>query len=193
MDSASDARWDKSRLVLQAVLLFWSLLLCVCLFWSLIIRVPPWNVPRTMYTDTFGPMDNLWRFEPPLMDRARYETPGNIWRPVMFKQEQWLGWLQDSAYRVWNWGARALWLGPMHMRVIALMATAAINIPFYVSMMELFAIFVPLQDMVNWYVCHMPEELLTLAQLDFARQDYSRKLSIKYMIIFSKYYAGRGA
>lgn len=191
MDGDPNARWDLSRLALQFVLLLWALLACFCLFWVPILRIAPWDVPSTLYSDTFGPTENLWNFEPPLMDRSRYETQGNMWRPIMCPPEQWLGWAQDLGSSAWNSGARAIWLGPMHMRLVALGAVAFVNFVVYALSAEAFAAFVPITGMVRWYVCKMPESLLTLAQLDFARKEYGRKLSIEYMILFTEYYAGK--
>merc|ERR1711879_953878 len=95
---------------------------------------PPWRLPFRIYVDTFGPLEALWRFEPPLMERRRFETPSNMWYLLTFSRDSFAGSFQDGMFELWNWGARAIWFGPIHMKFAALATYGVICFPTSATM-----------------------------------------------------------
>lgn len=167
------------RIVVQYVLVLAVVFLCLCAALAPAAGTSPLHVPGTVFEATFGPSEKLWRLEPPLMDRARYEDPSNFWKPVMFSPESALGWLQDRAYALWNWGVRCIWQGPLHKKAVAVLATLAIWVPICGFVLQYH------RRIIRWtpwyvkgsYLKWMPEGLLVLEQLILARELFDRRLS----------------
>merc|ERR1711998_786673 len=99
----------------------------------------PWNLPMRIYWDTFGPFElsKLVHLELPLMDRKRYQQPGNMWAPVLFRPDSWLGSLQDFVYGLWNWGVLGIYNGPWFLRFQVLAVCWLIYVPPAFIMMKL--------------------------------------------------------
>eukprot|EP00929_Paragymnodinium_shiwhaense_P096931 TRINITY_DN58684_c0_g1_i1.p1 TRINITY_DN58684_c0_g1~~TRINITY_DN58684_c0_g1_i1.p1 ORF type:complete len:248 (-),score=22.09 TRINITY_DN58684_c0_g1_i1:329-1072(-) len=177
-------RLEAVRIFLQlaAVFLVFSSVFSI-LFLPLAGLEAPWSLPLRIYRDTFGPFSALGNFELPLMNRTRYEQPDNMWSPVMFSPDSFLGDLQDKAYELWNWGLKSLRDGPMFVRFQVFVACCMIYGP------PLFMAYqVPWQkigtlvwqhprskNLAAWIVrqilTYTPERLLILEQLMYARRN----------------------
>jgi hypothetical protein len=171
-------QYETVRILGQMFLVFAGLLACTCAVLAPFNQTRAWHVPGMVIEATFGPTDALWHLSPPLMNRTRYETPGNFWRPVMFPPKSFVGTIQDLAYGVWNWGVRNVYLGPVYMKVFSLFVTAVIWIPTIAFSLN---IFTQLPELMPFfiralYLRWMPEGLLILEQLIVAKK-LGRKLS----------------
>lgn len=82
-----------------------ALCLASAVFWPW-LHEPPWSVPSRIFHDTFV-VQEAWG--PPLLDRSRFETSENLWRPLTFSSKGRVGRVQDKFYRFWNWEVRSLW------------------------------------------------------------------------------------
>eukprot|EP00971_Amphidinium_carterae_P286298 5684591-Amphidinium_carterae.1 len=66
----------------------------------------------------------LFELKQPLLDRKRYESAGNFWRPLMFSSSSTLGSVQDLGYLWWNWAVQSVWEGPLDQRFFGLFVAA---------------------------------------------------------------------
>lgn len=178
---------EVARVLVQAFLCFAGCLLMVYLMFLPLANEPPWLMPLRMYRDTFGDLHKLFQFQPPVMDRARYETEGNMWKQLTFSPEGNLGRLQDMAFALWNWGTVGLWTGSWRTKIQVCAACVAIYGPglLYMSLRGSNIIKAMARDRaVTWaasktignYIMWAPESLLILEQLYHA-QKMGRQLS----------------
>merc|ERR1740138_3346 len=89
---------ETMRMVAQMFLVLATLCMIMCTLMAPFHDTSPLRMPVTVFEATLGPVERLWQFEPPFMNRTRFESPGNFWRPVMFKSDTFLGKAQDTAY-----------------------------------------------------------------------------------------------
>jgi hypothetical protein len=163
---------ETARIGVQIGAVCMTLFICICIVLAYKNETQPLHVPGMVFEATFGPTDRLWQLEAPFMNRTRYETPGNFWRPVMFPPESNVGWLQDSAYGLWNWGVRNIWFGTPQKKALAILATLMIwlLIGFMaLTSLQIVAEFMPFH-VKRVYLMFMPEQWLILEQLIVARR-----------------------
>eukprot|EP00927_Polykrikos_kofoidii_P017098 TRINITY_DN17765_c0_g1_i1.p1 TRINITY_DN17765_c0_g1~~TRINITY_DN17765_c0_g1_i1.p1 ORF type:complete len:268 (+),score=26.36 TRINITY_DN17765_c0_g1_i1:105-908(+) len=172
---------EVARIFVQLYLV-WSLgVIWVSLFFFPLAWELPWNLPFRMYRDTFGSsITTLFGATPPLMDRHRYEQPGNMWRLVTFSADQFLGALQDHGFALWNWGARGMWYGPLILRIKVIIACLVIYVPLYGWISAIFiVVFHRVSKDPFWRRCYsrvfrawvlcLPEWMLILEQVYSAK------------------------
>lgn len=148
----------------------------------------PATLPHRLYEDTFGPIKGLLQFEgPPLMDRARFERPQNVWHDLMFQNETIFGYEQDCAISMWNWGANALWQGGWFSKLAAMATGCCLWTPILVMCAGIPQFcFMLLPNILpafvkGFYLRWMPSVVLTLDQLITAHKQYGRTLGVGYM------------
>jgi hypothetical protein len=195
-----DMDGEMRRIHMQVGMVFGTMTFFNLLAGSFYLGVMPWWVPLRCYEDTFGPFSRIRNLQPPLMDRARYETPGNLWHPLVFPMDTPLGQVQDMGFGTWNWGILAVYEGPLYMKAFALSVAFVCSLPGLVYMQRKMASFDDTMGQVPGfikvpYLLAMPEWLLVLEQL-FAAKGYGRKVSpevLAYMAAFEKQEADKGA
>ncbi|CAJ1405174.1 unnamed protein product [Effrenium voratum] len=166
-------RMEGLRLCLQFQLVMGLTLLLAGMLLSAYLHEPLLRVPVRCWEDTFGPVSRIWHFEPPTLDRPRFEEPQNFWRPVTFGAASFPGQAQDLAFSAWNWTVTGLYKGPWYLRLVSLGILALGSLPFC------FVYGGPWE--VKWccekYLMYMPEQMLILHQLKVAHEVFGRKLS----------------
>lgn len=171
--------WEQLRMLLQIAAAGPALLAAWAALAAPYVGVLPHRVPRRVFEDTFGKLEDVLSWEPPSMDRSRYETEGNVWRPFVFSSASAVGLLQDLAFGAFNWGAGAICRGPALPRAGALLlggCAAAFGcglLPLVVMGLALGPLALPLRFLLR----NLPEQLLTLEQLLFAHHLHGRALS----------------
>jgi len=173
-------REELQRLALQLLLILGFALALWCIAGSLILGEMPWHVPVRVVSDTFGPIEDLWNMHAPLLDRKRFESPGNMWRIVMFPPQTLLGSMQDFGYMIWNWGARSVYEGPKHARLLVMFLDVCaiyMVITWAPAMVGGMLVHGPGRPLGRMYMYYMPEQLLVLEQLAVARELFGRPLS----------------
>lgn len=173
------AGMEAFRILAQYALIFMVFFCTLCVLCSSAAKTSPPHVPGAVFEATFGPFSELSLHSPPLMNRTRYEDPMNFWSPVMFQPTSALGWLQDHAYSLWNWGIRSAFFGPLHMKAVAMLATVAIWTPVFGCMVyyqNLVPRFAP-RFVQSMYLNRLPEGILILEQLIIAHEKHGRVLS----------------
>jgi len=195
-----DMDGEMRRIHMQVAMVFGTITSCNLLAGSLYLGVMPWWVPLRCYEDTLGPFTRVRNLQPPLMDRARYETPDNLWHPLVFPADTPAGQLQDLGFGLWNWGMLAVYEGPLYMKAFALCVAFVCSLP---GLMYVQGKMARVDDTMGQlprfikvpYLLVMPEWLLVLEQL-FAAKDYGRKVSpeiLAYMAAFEQQEADQGA
>jgi len=152
----------------------------------------PWVLAFRFYEDAFGPLKDLWALKTPLVDRRRFEQPGNLWRPYVFPVDTSIGLLQVRCLQLLNRIVSMAWEGPIVVRILV-WATGVIVwwAMFLFVTQTLFFVFLPWcydQFRMRWPVAHgrvlqlylrnLPEQCLILEQLAVAREVFGRKLSV---------------
>lgn len=191
---------EMRRVHMQVGMVFGTMTCFNMLAGGLYLGVPPWWVPLRCYEDTLGPFSRLRNLQPPLMDRARYETPDNLWHPLVLPADTPLGQVQDLGFGFWNWGVLAVYEGPLYMKVFALWIAFMCHLPGLMWMQGKLAKFDDTMGQVPSfirvpYLLVMPEWLLVLEQL-FAAKGHGRKVSpeiLAYMAAFEQQDGEQGA
>jgi len=195
-----DMDGEMRRLHMQVGMVLGTMTCFNLLAGSFHLGVMPWWVPLRCYEDTLGPFSRIRNLQPPLMDRARYETPGNLWRPLVLPMDTPLGQVQDLGFGTWNWFILAVYEGPLYMKAFALWVAFVCSLPGLMYVQSKMAKFDDLMGQVPRlfkvpYLLVMPEWLLVLEQL-FAAKEYGRRVSpeiLAYMAAFDKQEADKGA
>ena len=168
-------RMEALRLFVQFNLVMGLTCLVIGLCFAWYLHESLLRVPFRCWEDTFGPLNRIWTFEPPTLERSRFEETSNLWHILMFSSDNFFGKMQDLAFAMWNWTVVSLWKGPWYLRFIALMILATGSLPFC------FIRAGPWE--MRWccekYLMHMPESILILHQLKVAHEIFGRKLSPK--------------
>lgn len=178
---AGQSHQEAWRIRAQSTLIFTALAVSACCSAAPWLGVWPQQVPLRVLEDTFGPVQRLWKLEPPLLNRTRFESPGNCWRPLMFHPQSPVGSIQDTTYEAWNFGVLLFYTGTPLIKGMALMFIGSTLFPM-LSFMGLLcqhaaaSQFMP-SAVKGPYLRWMPEELLILEQLSWAHETYARKLS----------------
>mmetsp|Transcript_4538 Transcript_4538/g.5718 ORF Transcript_4538/g.5718 Transcript_4538/m.5718 type:complete len:264 (+) Transcript_4538:36-827(+) len=155
-----------------------------------VIGERPANVPWRLCFDTFGewPLAMAMNRTAPLLERARYERPGNAWRPLIFPPSSIIGWGQDLVFSMWNFGVAMAWSASWLLKGCAVMFGFFAWIPaliFVTLFLQGIAVWIFTHAMrspcgrpvIRVYLVWLPEELLILNQLIFARDTFGRVLS----------------
>merc|ERR1739848_320839 len=117
----------------------------------------------------------MLHFEPPWMDRKRYENASNIWYPCVFTSANLLGRAQNLLFDFWNWGVRSIWHGRPTQKVFALGVTCIIWFPIMVQCHATVLCFrmTSLPRFIKQaYLRLLPENVLIMEQLMVAHEIY---------------------
>merc|ERR1712129_96027 len=147
-------------------------------------------LPFRFYEDAFGSLEDLWALKTPVVDRRRFEQPGNLWRPVVFPVDTSIGHLQLRCFQLFNLVVRMAWEGPILLRILVWVGGAAVANRMLASVNDKLLTVIGrchYQFRMRWplaynrvlqiYLGALPEQCLILEQLAVAHEVFGRKLS----------------
>eukprot|EP00419_Tripos_fusus_P028845 CAMPEP_0172723012 /NCGR_PEP_ID=MMETSP1074-20121228/82785_1 /TAXON_ID=2916 /ORGANISM="Ceratium fusus, Strain PA161109" /LENGTH=251 /DNA_ID=CAMNT_0013549159 /DNA_START=58 /DNA_END=811 /DNA_ORIENTATION=+ len=186
----SNTYLEALRVCLQCVLLVIPFTILAAFVSELFYGERFWVLPFRLYEDAFGPLEDLRALKAPLLDRRRFEQPGNLWRRFVFPVDTIIGHLQVRCFQLFNGISGMAWEGHIALRIfiwsggffiVNQIAMLLQNLLFkHISFWSYkFRTVWPITygRVLKMYVGTLPEQCLILEQLAFAHEAFGRELS----------------